>query len=1259
MTAGKKKTPDSIRVLFLEDNPDDVELVLAELERTGLSIAVVQVDNLEDFKKKLGEGYDLILSDYALPSGNALEALEARDRLIPGLPFIIVSGTIGEEVAVECMKGGATDYVLKGKLFRLGPVVIRALDEAEFRRQQKKAEEEFQRLFDYSLDMICVASLAGSFVKVNRAFTDILGYAEEELVSRPWIDFVHPEDRAKTDEVLEQKLRNGEAVLAFTNRYRTKAGEYRLLEWTSYPIPEVGMTYAVARDITEIREIESSLRESEKKFRTLVDRAPVALFLHDLSGRIVDVNRTTVERYGYEREELLGMTVQEIDPDFVGREDGGEFWLRLEKEKSLRFLARHRKKDGTVFPVEVNLAPISLKGEKHFFALAEDVSDKEKARSEIERSRKILNETGRLARIGGWDHDLITREAFWTAALYEIIELDPSSPPPGPDEHLDYYPSPDREVLIEAYEKAAETGDPFDLELRVTTAKGNLVWARVYGEPVYEKGRCVRMRGTFQDISVQKRAQEERNRILTLSPNPVCIVGTDGFFKYLNPAWEAVLGYSLRELMARPILEFIHPEDRARARRDLAGLGNKKTEGEFKNRYQHRDGSTRYIEWVATSFPDEGLIYCIGRDVTKHRETEHQVAISEGNYRDLVENINDAIVATNREGVLSYVSPVIEIITGHLPKEVVGRNFAEFLHPEDLEPVMGAFARVLRGELGPMECRLITREGNYRWVRTSSRPILDAEGRPVGITGVITDIDERKRMESALVESEGKYQTLFRQARDGIVLLDRETGTIVDCNPEFERQTGRSLAELQELRIWEIRPPEKIEPARRKFFEIAERGYGGADELELLRPDGSTLPVEFDGRAVELGGKDYIQDHFRDISEKLALRQREEENIRLQKMEAVGRLAGGVAHDFNNLLTAILGFTDIVLDEVPEDSPIRSDLDEIREAARRGGLLTRQLLAFSRRQTLLKKVLDLNELLGGMTAMLATLLGENIEVRLDCAGDLMKVRADAGQLEQVVMNLAINSRDAMPDGGRLSVRTENIALGREDSEQIEEAYPGQFVRLTIEDSGQGMDLKTQQRVFEPFFTTKVEEKGTGLGLSSVYGIVKQHGGWINLYSEPGQGTVFRIYLPGITSPAVAKKGKPGEGEKPEGSGERILMVEDNEGILNSQIRILRRAGYDAIGVGSTADARRILAREKEGFDLLFTDVVLPDGNGLDLAEEQIKKQPGLGILLSSGYTDLKENGARIRELKLPFLQKPYLAGNLLEKIGEILKPEGE
>ncbi len=446
-------------------------------------------------------------------------------------------------------------------------------------------------------------------------------------------------------------------------------------------------------------------------------------------------------------------------------------------------------------------------------------------------------------------------------------------------------------------------------------------------------------------------------------------------------------------------------------------------------------------------------------------------------------------------------------------------------------------------------------------------------------------------------------------------------------------------------------------------------------------PDGHVLltriliiPVFSHGRIVALAGvankpTDYTEDDARQI-ESFATnvqvimdrRQAEEEKgkiqaqlLQAQKMEAVGTLAGGVAHDFNNLLTAIRGYIDLVMMKVDESEPFYRNLKQIRNASMRAADLTRQLLLFSRKQPMEFIHLNINRTIDDLLKMLNRLIGEDIAIRTYLEPDIWMVRADPGSIEQVIMNLAGNARDAMPDGGSLTIRTENVLLDEEYCKVILEARPGRFVCLSVEDTGAGMNKKTVQHIFEPFFTTKEAGKGTGLGLSVIYGIVKQHEGWINVSSKPGLGTVFRVYLPAssVKSEDEARKADPVQ--KIQGSGERILLVEDEEGVRGFASEALRGSGYVVIEAANVQEALDIFEREKGDFHLILSDVVLPDNSGLHLVDQLLSYKPDLQVLLSSGYTDQKSQWLLIRERKFRFLQKPYALADLLQAVKEVME----
>jgi len=386
------------------------------------------------------------------------------------------------------------------------------------------------------------------------------------------------------------------------------------------------------------------------------------------------------------------------------------------------------------------------------------------------------------------------------------------------------------------------------------------------------------------------------------------------------------------------------------------------------------------------------------------------------------------------------------------------------------------------------------------------------------------------------------------------------------------------------------------------------------------------------------------------------LRETQDQLLQAQKMEAIGNLAGGVAHDFNNLLTAITGYADLALAGLGADSDTHDEVSQIKKAAERAAALTRQLLAFSRRQPLQQKVVDLNSVVTNMEGLLRRLIGEDVELLTELDGE-PRVKVDPGQIEQVITNLVVNARDAMPSGGSVTLRTDLVSISEADCEGLADAHPGHHVRLTVEDTGEGMEPETLDQIFEPFFSTKGPGKGTGLGLSVVYGIVKQHGGWIVATSEPGRGTAFRIHLPPTTENGMEERPAKEAERQEAGHGRRILLVEDEEAVRDFARTALTASGYEVTEAASAEDALRIFRESRGEFHLVFSDVVLPDESGIQLVERFIKERPDVPVLLSSGYTDQKSQWPIIRERGYRFLQKPYALPDLLGTVREIIESE--
>ena len=511
-----------------------------------------------------------------------------------------------------------------------------------------------------------------------------------------------------------------------------------------------------------------------------------------------------------------------------------------------------------------------------------------------------------------------------------------------------------------------------------------------------------------------------------------------------------------------------------------------------------------------------------------------------------------------------------------------------------------------------------------------------------------TMVSRVKEGQAQLRASEEEYRSLFDLNPSPMWVYDRETLAFLAVNRAAVRRYGYSHDEFLAMTLREIRPPEDVP---RLLQAIAT----GRDQAEVTRwrhrtKDGTLLDVDIIARPLSFAGRKAELVLAHDVTERNQLEARFRQ---AQKMEAVGRLAGGIAHDFNNILSAVIGYADLLVQDLPEGDPRRADAEEIREAGRRGAGLTRQLLVFSRQQVAELRVVDLNEIVSGMQNMLERIIGEDITLEARLEPGLSSVEADPGQIEQVIMNLAVNARDAMPEGGRLTIATAMVELDAVHTRGSRPLPAGRYVMLAVGDTGIGIPHDHQAQIFEPFFTTKEAGKGTGLGLSTVYGIVEQSGGSVLVYSEPGAGATFKVYLPAVDGPVTTVR-KLGHELRRRGRAERILLVEDEPALLHVAREILVRQGYEVHAVGSVADALTYAESEEGSIDLLVTDVVMPGLNGRQLAERIRELRPAIKVLFMSGYTDDAVMQRGILEPGFAFLQKPFSAASLAERVSETL-----
>lgn len=760
------------------------------------------------------------------------------------------------------------------------------------------------------------------------------------------------------------------------------------------------------------------------------------------------------------------------------------------------------------------------------------------------------------------------------------------------------------------------------------------------------------------------RASEQKYRQLIENSHDIIYSLTpDGVFRFVSPAWTRMLGHAVAEVEHRPFTEFVHPDDVSICyafMRKVLETGEPQKGVEY--RVRHADGTWRWHTSSASPTRDaSGAVTHydgVARDITERKLAEAELREREKQFKTMFDFAPYSCAVYDQEGRVLMVNQTYGRRWGLKAEDMLGRTPEEVgivVAPEARQRAMEELQRT--GRIHLMEAD-VSRGAITATVLLTSQSI-EVAGKPARLAMTV-DITERKRAERALRESEERFRLLLQNSNDILSIVDEQGHPLVVHGPAESVLGYRPDELLGKDGLAPIHPDDRPAVSNTLARALAEPGRAVRIEYRARHKDGRWVWVE----AV---GNNLLQDpavrgivlNVRDISSrKLAEAEHEKLQSQLtqaQKMESVGRLAGGVAHDFNNMLGVILGHADLALDGLPPSHRLHADILAIRKAAERSAELTRQLLAFARKQTISPKVLDLNETVDGMLKMLRRLIGEDIQLDWIPRPDAGLVRIDPSQIDQILANLSVNARDAISGTGRLVIETSQVSLDHEYCALHPGFVPGPYVLLAVSDNGCGMDAATQAHLFEPFFTTKEMGKGTGLGLATVFGIVRQNDGFINVYSEPGRGTTFKVYLPRYES----------EGVRPvhvvstptQIGQETILLVEDEPAIQEVTEKMLHRLGYTVLSASTPGQAIR-LAREHAGaIDLLLTDVIMPEMNGRDLAKNLLSIYPGMKRLFVSGYTADVIAHHGVLDAGVHFLQKPFSTDTLAAKIREVLGHE--
>ena len=770
---------------------------------------------------------------------------------------------------------------------------------------------------------------------------------------------------------------------------------------------------------------------------------------------------------------------------------------------------------------------------------------------------------------------------------------------------------------------------------------------------------------TLRDVSEQRQAEEELRRTAALlravaggTTDAVFIKDRAGRYLLCNEAGSRLISRSVAEVLGKDDTELFEPES---ARTVMEWDRRVMTAGTVETLEHELTAGGVIRAWIATKAPyrDEhgNVVGVIGiaRDVTERKRAEDAVRDSERKLSQAQRIAHVGYWDRDLDADRITWSDEVYRIFGLPPQEsaLSLAQYQELIHPEDRPIVAEAIARAQRGgSRYDVEYRVVRPDGEVRIVHSLGDVTRDASGRPRRMFGIIQDVTERKRAEDALRDSE----TFLR--------LSQEASGVGSW--EWDLTTGRVRWSESMCRIHGLAPHEfdgRLETAASFFHpddapglqasvrRVMEQGVATHMEYRIRLRNGVERMVRCRGELVldRFGKAARYIGTIADVTERIKL---EEQLRQAQKMEAIGQLAGGVAHDFNNLLTVINGYSELLLADLPASDARREPVTAIRDAGERAARMTGQLLAFSRKAIVAPKVLDLNEVIDSTGKMLRRLIGEDVTLTTVLSPGLSRVRIDPVQVEQLLINLAVNARDAMPRGGRLTIETKDVEVGEGDVPGRPDLKPGWHVRLSVTDTGHGMTDEVKARLFEPFFTTKGAGKGTGLGLATVYGIVKQASGDVTVHTRVGAGTTFAILLPAVAETAVpAESGGPRVAPR---GAETVLLAEDEDGVRKLTRQALEMQGYTVLEAGTGADAVRAVEAHTGPVHLLVTDVVMPDLGGRDLAEAVRARRPGVKVLYMSGYTDDAVIRHGVSEAADAFLQKPFTPLGLARKVREVL-----
>lgn len=1105
------------------------------------------------------------------------------------------------------------------------------------------------------------------FLAVNDAAVQKYEYSKGEFL-RMTIRDIRPEEELQR---LEKHLTESRRDLQESGIWihKSKEGKRYFVEITSHTIKfeDRAAALVVVHDVTLRQNLQEDLRNGEERLHSLFDNAAIGIYRTTPAGRILAFNPAGIRMLGFDSfNEIADINLE--NAVFGPTYDRKAFCSRLERDGVITGLESvWIRKGGSTMQVRESASVVRDKGGNvlYYDGTLEDITQQKEAEEALQLVQAIVDRAsvgifvispdGSIQNVN--EHACkslgYTREEL---CRMTILEIDPFLSAEKWIEH--------RNMVEEEKVKRFETvhrrkdGSTFPVEVLVNLLEFNgSEYSVSFARDITDRKEAEEASKNAEGALLE--SERRFRELFDDAPVGYHELDSEGRIVRVNRTELNLLGYSAEEMLGHYVWEFVKDHELSR----VAVL--KKLSGEqppargYEREFCRKDGSlVQFLVEDRMLFDSSKRVVGIRttlEDITERKKAEEALKEAEEHFRRLFENIAIGLYRTTPDGRILFGNPALVKMLGYTSFEKLSERNLEQDGLDRNRSREEFKTRMERdGQVAGSETEWKKADGSAVWVRESARVVQDSAGNILFYEGTAEDITYRKEMEQALRKSEEQYRSFFEEdaTADSLTLPD---GEIIACNPAFVKMFGfKSREEALSTNVTELYPDNE---SRAKLLDlIREKKKLTEYELGLRKRDGSSLYVRanYVGLFDEKGELVQIKQYLIDETDRKSL---EQQLIQAQKLEGIGRLAGGVAHDYNNILGVILGYGELIRNKLGQDGPMAHHIEAILNAANRGSALTRQLLAFARREIVSPKVMSLSSGVESIKTMLQRLVGENIKLVLKTHENLWNTKIDPTQLDQILINLATNARDAIEDIGTITIETINEKIDEQYVHGHREFAPGEYVVISFTDDGKGMDKETQEKMFEPFFTTKPKGSGTGLGLSTVYGIVKQNGANINVYSEPGKGTTIKVYFPRFYG-----KKEISEERSQDASlfgHETILVVEDQVDLLELAKNSLEEYGYKVFSALAPSEAVRICEDYDKEIDLLLTDVIMPEMNGKELRDKITMTKPMIRTLFMSGYTANVIADRGILDEGIQFIQKPFTPRTLAKKVRDVLRIHGK